>query len=777
MPNQDEEEEETSQEERDTILQREWSSSQATFDYTNTTQSAFKARVGEDAVERYRRFVLSPGGIQTYGVLIIINRSTLKVVGVSQNSSMLLGKGFDEILDQSVLDVFVEPDHAKIKGAITALDTAATNPLIVEAMSGDKVNIILNNLEDGLMSIDVEPVGLSNVEGAWQCQQGVRGTVDLLAFAESVDHLMSILVQEVARITGYDRTMVYQFADDAHGEVVAEFKSKRCRDAFMGLHYPATDIPRPAREAFLVSKSRMINDVLDVPCPIKGIPSFDPLFCNIGKCQLRAANPCHCQYLSNMGVRASLVSALILDDKLWGLLVCHHYYEPKSCAYQQRVGVEFVASTAMSKLTELLVQHEELWDLHVQRKLDKLAVSLGRAPPEEKFQRMVGTTGASSMSSVVPHVTGSAIFAGDALWTSGKVPERDHIERIRDFLVADGWVAGEVFATHCIHREVQNLEHIAPIVSGVMAVPVDKDTTLIWFRPEFQNVTRFAGNPFESSEGDGREMGPRKSFKVWNALNKLMSRKWTERDMRAAQAVALLVQCVDTEGSKDPDQMVHINAERIQFRAHYVAITDKLSKLMKEAEVPVFSVREDSSIVHWNKQAEILSGYPAGEIAGMSLCELCGPKGQEEIEHAIQNAIQHAEISQFELTFLSSTAQPVTLLIYSVSQGPGQGEFLFIGQDISCTKPEIPIEEIPTYTSSPLFLLSENGKVEHWNAAMETLTGTSSAAVSSQMLLEHVFPKLLKPMQESSMVAPSTQTLNPKLHAPSPKLETLTPNS
>jgi len=37
--------------------------------------------------------------------------------------------------------------------------------------------------------------------------------------------------------------MVYQFADDGHGEVVAEAKNEKL-DSWLGIHYPASDIPQ-----------------------------------------------------------------------------------------------------------------------------------------------------------------------------------------------------------------------------------------------------------------------------------------------------------------------------------------------------------------------------------------------------------------------------------------------------------------------------------------------------------------------------------------------------
>lgn len=58
--------------------------------------------------------------------------------------------------------------------------------------------------------------------------------------------------------------MVYRFHDDDHGEVLAEI-TKRGLDRYLGLCYPATDVPEAARFRFMKTKVRIICDCLAVP--------------------------------------------------------------------------------------------------------------------------------------------------------------------------------------------------------------------------------------------------------------------------------------------------------------------------------------------------------------------------------------------------------------------------------------------------------------------------------------------------------------------------------
>ncbi len=57
----------------------------------------------------------------------------------------------------------------------------------------------------------------------------------------TVAGLAEVGARLIREITGFDRVMIYRFAPDLHGEVIAESTSRA--DSFMGLHYPAADIP------------------------------------------------------------------------------------------------------------------------------------------------------------------------------------------------------------------------------------------------------------------------------------------------------------------------------------------------------------------------------------------------------------------------------------------------------------------------------------------------------------------------------------------------------
>ncbi len=54
---------------------------------------------------------------------------------------------------------------------------------------------------------------------------------------------------EVRRLTGFDRVLVYNFDPDWHGHVIAESRDEEL-SSYLDLWFPASDIPAQARELY-----------------------------------------------------------------------------------------------------------------------------------------------------------------------------------------------------------------------------------------------------------------------------------------------------------------------------------------------------------------------------------------------------------------------------------------------------------------------------------------------------------------------------------------------
>jgi light-regulated signal transduction histidine kinase (bacteriophytochrome) len=130
-------------------------------------------------------------------------------------------------------------------------------------------------------------------------------------------------------VVSYDRSLVYQFQDDLSGKVVYEKIRPSLVgtiESYMGLYFPESDIPLPARQMFMIRSLRVIfdNDVDSVSV----IGKEDDDTPDLSRCTLRANHPVHASYMKNMGLRSSMSIGLVVDNQLWGLMCFHAYDKP-----------------------------------------------------------------------------------------------------------------------------------------------------------------------------------------------------------------------------------------------------------------------------------------------------------------------------------------------------------------------------------------------------------------------------------------------------------------
>src|SRR5690606_16721101 len=149
-------------------------------------------------------------------------------------------------------------------------------------------------------------------------------------------------------IINYDRVMIYKFAEDGHGEVVAEARNTDLAP-WLGLHYPASDIPQQARELYKVNLTRIIADVHAEPSKILVEELDSEKSLDLSSSQLRAVSPIHIQYLKNMSVCSSFSISLIYHKELWGLIACHNY-SPRFINYKSRESAKLIGQILSSAL-------------------------------------------------------------------------------------------------------------------------------------------------------------------------------------------------------------------------------------------------------------------------------------------------------------------------------------------------------------------------------------------------------------------------------------------
>lgn len=173
--------------------------------------------------------------------------------------------------------------------------------------------------------------------------------IDRLRRQRSIEPLLAQVVEQIRDLTGFDRVMAYRFRADDSGEILAEARDGEL-EPFLGLRYPASDIPAQARRLYTVNTLRLICDVGYQPVALIGHDAQPPL--DMSFCVLRSVSPIHVEYLQNIDVGASMSLSIVVNGRLWGLIACHHR-TPRHVPYSVRMACDVIAHMLAATIQSL----------------------------------------------------------------------------------------------------------------------------------------------------------------------------------------------------------------------------------------------------------------------------------------------------------------------------------------------------------------------------------------------------------------------------------------
>jgi len=477
-----------------------------------------------------------PGLVQPYGFLLCLHEQTRRVVQASANTQALLGITAESLIGQG-LDCLFDPTRlADIEIQLTMLTEGHRLVGVrLDKIPGQPFYKLILHRFDALLWLEFEPVAEA-ADGPLNLPSLNDALGQMLA-AASVVEFCEYAVQQVREITGFDRVMAYRFAEDESGEVVAEARRSDL-ESFLGLHYPATDIPKQARAMYLKNWLRFIPDVEYVPVPL--VPVRNPASQrppDMTYSVLRSVSPIHVEYLKNMGVGATMTISLIRDGQLWGLLVCHHY-APRLVSYELRDLCQFIGKT----FSALLKSKEQADDFAYQLRLREHQARLfGLLAEFPDFRQAL-----YDHLPVVKDVfdCGGVLVSFDGeLATYGSTPDAT---QMRELL---GWLSthatGELFHTSSYTRHNPAGVAIRSTASGILAIRLDRAAGdfIVWLRPEVLQTVTWAGQQQKAEVmKDGQlHLSPRHSFAAWSESVENMAEAWKPIEIEAAQEIRLRI--------------------------------------------------------------------------------------------------------------------------------------------------------------------------------------------------------------------------------------------
>lgn len=495
--------------------------------------------------------VQTPGCVQAHGALLVVRAGALTIAQASENCGAVLGIEVADLLEQPVSTVIGARGNARLVAAM-ACEPIERNPcyLFSQPGAGGGLLDVVVHTAGGSVLLEFEPsVSPAAAETGAHAQDAeaslypvLKSAIARLQSAVGLQAFCDALTQQVRTMTGLDRVMVYKFHADLHGEVIAE----ACRDdlpSWLGLHYPAEDIPLPAREIFKRIWVRPVPDVsgaLAEMVPLAHPDSGAPV--EMTHCGLRGPSVMYTEYLRNMRVTAGLTMPIRSDGELWGLIAGHHYSGRKAVSFHQRAACEFIAQVASLQFRDA----EKRSQLQSQVERDRVGqVLLTRAAGRGNLASM--QVGDSTLLDALP-------CAGAALWEAGQWHCVGRTPTVPQLDALAAWLAGRpeldnplqrLYATDRLPAEFPDAAAYADVASGVLAVPVGPNpgAQMMWFRPETLQHVQWGGNPHDKPTvpgPHGPRLTPRASFELFVESVRGRSSPWLASEKEGATRLRLL---------------------------------------------------------------------------------------------------------------------------------------------------------------------------------------------------------------------------------------------
>ena len=293
-----------------------------------------------------------------------------------------------------------------------------------------------------------------------------------------------------------------------------------------------------------------------------------------------------------MGVNASLSISLTTNDRLWGLIACHHY-KPHLISSSRVRFVELLGAT-ISTLLQSLENTEKL----------RRSISAEKIASSIEADARSGQTLTESLMRRAPQVqdlmraNGMRIHISDQHHSFGQMPpEFPAVKALRQ-------ISKEGVATHA---NLSSLGQLSPAqwaaAAGAALIELSEDGSdyVVLTREHFEQTIRWAGKPEKivrtASDGTMR-LSPRGSFAVWSEERFGHSEPFDESDLEALRILRRALFALNSQARERAAVEARQAAERDKAQLRHAlleaarksSLGELASALAHELSQPLFAV-------------------------------------------------------------------------------------------------------------------------------------------------------------------------------------------
>lgn len=539
---------------------------------------------------------------QDFGVLIAVEKGLNRISHVSGNIEPCLGISIEKVLGESIFAFRNHPQLGQIADKI-AMITAETpssgttfcspdHELICHEQSKHVIFewVFFHEKDEKAMLLNFRKTALSFCE----------------LHKKNFNYAFQAMCKELKALLSFDKVLIYHFRSDGHGDVVAEEREEGMDD-YLGLRFPATDVPVQVREVYMKNSLRIIHNAQSRPVKVHAL-SDQPVL-DMTQCLLKGTAPIHQEYVQAMKLATSISYAIKSQGKLWGLL-CFHHRTPKELCYQERVLLGLAGRLIEIVLVEQKNAKKTEFYSKVSPILFRFADQLAKTDTDltdifidlsdELFKLFA--------------IDGCCISFDNKLKLKGKTPAIFFVDELITWL-STGVLKEGFFATDSLLEHYPAAKEYVVSASGIIALNIGPDPKdmIIFFRPEQITEVRWGGNPDATlaitEEG---HLHPHRSFAQWEDLVSGKSYRWQSHEITVAKEIQAFMKTVIVElsNARMTKELQALNEQKtsfLQMAAHDLrnplsAILGAVTILRSQDVAPAVALRMEE-IIHKQGQS------------------------------------------------------------------------------------------------------------------------------------------------------------------------------
>jgi two-component system, chemotaxis family, sensor kinase Cph1 len=468
--------------------------------------------------------------IQPHGYLLVIDIKEFNILQVSENAEELLGKPAKEVINTSLEAYITQSDMDAVRHRFTYSGGEGI-PFIFSFHSGERLAVIKFHDSYFILEVDREIRSLQKETSFIPIYQELKYIMAAIEKAGTINEACLIAIKELKRVSGFDKIMAYSFDEEWNGDVIAEVMEPGM-DSYLGLKFPASDVPQQARALYLKMPYRLIPNIDYIP--VKLYPVINPKvngFTDLSDSNLRSVAGVHLEYLDNMKIKASMSTRIMENGKLWGLIACHHRH-PLYLSLELCSLFELVSNVLSAKLQSLSARDVFQFKSGMQAKQVQLVEDVYKEADIFKALKKNEKTVLSLLGA-----EGVIINLNRNRVSYGRVPSEEEVNELIFWLQSRN--LNKTYHQQGLSFEFEPSLSYADKASGLLVLPIqaDKGNYILAFRPEGKRLVNWGGNPNEAInfEPGGKQYHPRASFKIWQQNVDKKAVPWQDQELEAAE--------------------------------------------------------------------------------------------------------------------------------------------------------------------------------------------------------------------------------------------------